>query len=83
MSVFTAIVEYWHEGDQNYRMETFKRPTRLSAMHVARKALKTAFDRPGYMPECARVEDSDERVVAAYEVEVGRIVPKPFGNCDA
>lgn len=49
-------------------------------MHVARKALKTAFDRPGYMPECARVEDSDERVVAAYEVEVGRIVPKPFGN---
>jgi hypothetical protein len=63
-------------------METFRRPTRLSAMYAARKALKTGFSRPGYMPECARVEDAAERVVAAYEVEVGRIVPKPFGGSE-
>ena len=80
MSTFTAIVEYWREDLQRPTMETFKRRTRLSAMYAARKALRTGFTRPGYMPECARVEDADENVVAAYEVEVGRIVPKPFGN---
>jgi len=72
--MFTAIIEYWHEDDQCYRMEKIKRRTRRSAMYYARKALRTGFTRPGYMPECARVEDADERVVARYEVEVGRIV---------
>ena len=72
--MFTAIIEYWNEDDQNYRIETIKRRTRLSAMYYARKALRTGFDRPGYIPECARVEDAEECVVARYEVEVGRIV---------
>jgi|HubBroStandDraft_1064217.scaffolds.fasta_scaffold522956_2 hypothetical protein len=72
--MFTAIIEFWHEGDQNYRMETIKRQTRRSAMYYARKALKTGFTRPGYMPECARVEDADENTVARFEVEVGRVV---------
>jgi hypothetical protein len=80
MSTFTAIVEYWHEDLQRPVMETFKRPTRLSAMYAARHALKTGFTRPNYIPECARVEDANECVVAAYEVEIDRIVPKPFGN---
>lgn len=84
MSTFTAIVEYWHDGRQAPVMETFERPSRLSAMYVARKALRTGWQRPNYIPECARVEDSDERVVAAYEIgSEGQVVPKPFGNCDA
>lgn len=73
--MFTAIVEYWREDAQRVHMETIKRPTRLSAMYAARQALKTGFTRFDFIPEYARIEDSDEHVVAAYEVEVGRIIP--------
>lgn len=76
--MFTAIIEYWREDLQRYSMEVVKRPTRLAAMQTCRKSLKTGFDRPGHMPECARVEDSQENVVARYEVEVGRVILKPL-----
>lgn len=69
MSVFTAIVEYWREDLQAPSMETSKHQSRLSAMHVCRKRLKTAWQRPSYIPECARVEDTDGKVVARYIVD--------------
>lgn len=81
MRVFTAIVEYWHDGRQAPVMEIVNRYSRLSAMYVCRKRLKTAWQRPGYIPECARVEDADGRVVAAYEIgNEGQVVPRAFGE---
>ena len=60
---YTVIVEYWREDLQRTSMEVTKRATLRSAQYWARKSLKTAWLRPGYIPECARVEDSDENVV--------------------
>jgi hypothetical protein len=64
---FTAIIEYWREDLQRPSMEVVQRQSLRSAQYVARKSLRTAMTRPGYFPECARIEDAQENVVCRYE----------------
>jgi hypothetical protein len=64
---YTAIVECWREDLQAPSIEARERHSLRSAQYIARKLLKSACLRPGYIPECARVEDSEENVLCRYE----------------
>lgn len=63
---FTIIVEYFNTETELSGMETSKRQSLRSAQYYARKNLRTMNVRPNRVPECARVEDVDENIVARY-----------------
>lgn len=73
---YTVISEYFKTDTEISVMEISIRQSLRSAQYRARKSLKTAMLRPNYVPEVARVEDAQEKVISVYEWDsrLGRAV---------